>query len=836
MHYSLVVIKLQTIQKLNNYSDTLFVEVILPLAISQTYTYRVPQEFSKSVAIGQRIVVQFGKNKLYTGIIESIHQNAPLLYEAKYLLSILDKEKPSIDETQFKLWKWISSYYMAQLGEVMNIALPSALKLTSETSIYLNPEVPYQKENLNDIEFLIVEAIEMQGQLSLNDLVKIVEQKNIMPIIRSLINDQVILISEKIDDKYKPKKGTYIQLNQEFRDALSLKNLFHELERAPKQVDLLQRYLQLTKENKFVSKKALLDDSGISSAVLKGLIDKEIFISEIREESRLKIDDIELDEDFQLSNNQTQALTEIKNHFIDKNIALLHGVTSSGKTLIYIRLIEDCIANGQQALLMLPEIGLTTQLINRLRKYFGNKIGIYHSKFSDNERVEVWNQVASNNYSIVIGTRSSLFLPYSKLGLIIIDEEHDSSYKQNDPAPRYQGRDTAIYLAQLHQAKVLLGSATPSLESYYNVQNGKYALVELNERYGGIELPEIVFADMVDETKRKLVQSHFSSTLLNEIGNRLQAKEQVILLQNRRGYAPISICQVCAYTPKCNQCDVSLTYHKLKNELRCHYCGYHQKPVSICPACGSNHLEMKGFGTEKIEDELQQIFPAAKIARMDMDSTRKKNSYNTLLAEIEDRQIDILVGTQMVAKGLDFENVTLVGILNADTMLNFPDFRAYERAYQLIEQVSGRAGRRSKKGKVIIQTHQVNHPILEFVNRHAFHEMVKYEMFERNQFHYPPIYRMIEINIKHKEIGITQRASIKIAEELKREIGSRVLGPEFPLVGRIRDQYINTILIKFEKNGIDPHKLKSLLKAKIDLVRSMKEYKNISIHIDVDPM
>ncbi|MEN9370334.1 MAG: primosomal protein [Bacteroidota bacterium] len=822
--------------KLNTLESTQFVEVILPLAISQTFTYRVPREMNDAIAIGQRVVVQFGKNKLTTGIIQNIHTLAPKLYEAKYLISILDKEQASINAKQFKLWHWVSEYYIAKLGEVMNIALPSALKLSSETAIYLNKEISFDKLALNDQEYLVVEALEMHEKLSLNDLIKIVAQQKIMPIIRGLIDQQIIFIEEEIEDRYQAKRVAFISLNEIYAAGNSMQQLFESLSKASKQLDCLQAFLMLRKNNPSVSKKELSIFAGVSVAAIKALIDKNIFIQTEQTVSRLKIDDLPLAANFELSPAQKIAYEAINESLKAKNCVLLKGVTSSGKTLIYIRLIEQAIQKNEQALLLLPEIGLTTQLINRLRKHFGNKIGVYHSKFSDNERVECWNQVANGNFQVILGTRSSLFLPFQKLGVIIVDEEHDASYKQNDPAPRYNGRDTAIYLASIHQAKVILGSATPSLESYHNAHSGKYGLVEINERFGGIELPEIVFVDMADENKRKLSQSHFSSVLIHEITQKLQAGEQVILLQNRRGYAPISLCHVCGYSAKCTQCDVNLTYHKQSHELRCHYCGNHQKPVNICPACGSNHVEWKGFGTEKIEDELQEIFPSARIARMDLDSTRKKNAYTQLLSDIEDQRIDIVVGTQMVAKGLDFENVTLVGILNADAILNFPDFRAYERAFQLIEQVSGRSGRRSKKGKVVIQTFKVDHPILQFVHRHAYEEMVKYELFERNQFHYPPAYRMIEINIKHKDIGTTQRAAQELANSLKKVLEKRVLGPEFPLVSRIRNQYINTILIKFERNGIDAAKLKDLLLQKIDWIRAVKEFKSVSIVIDVDPM
>lgn len=814
--------------------ETLFVDVILPLAIAKSYTYRVPTVWNAEVELGKRVVVQFGRNKIYTAIIEKIHAKAPTQYEAKYIINVIDNQK-IIYETQLRFWQWIASYYMCHVGEVMNAALPSALKLTSETSIVLQKDIHFDKQTLSDKEFLLVEALEMHGRITLADATKILEQKNTHVIIRGLLDKKIVWIEEELEERYKPRKATFIKLNEKYKNTALLKNLFSELERRPKQVSLLQKYLQISKSTHEIEKKTLLNESGVTVAVLNNLIKKEILIGFEKNISRIQIDDKNLLEQFELSKKQEQALASIQHHFGQQKIVLLHGITSSGKTQLYIRLIERQLELGKQSLFLLPEIALTTQIINRLRKYFGNKVGVYHSKFNDSERVEVWNKVLDGSFQIILGTRSSLFLPFKNLGLIIVDEEHENSYKQYDPAPRYQARDSAIYLATLYQANVLLGSATPSLESYYNAQSGKYALVELNERYGGVKLPSIIVADLKEETRKKTIQSNFSSILINEIRATLERKEQVILFQNRRGYAPLLLCNTCGFTPKCIHCDVSLTYHKLTHELHCHYCGYHQKILKTCTACGSSHLEMKGFGTEKIEEELAVIFPEARIARMDLDSTRAKNAYTELLSDLENKKTDILIGTQMVAKGLDVEHVTLIGIINADTMLNYPDFRAFERSFQLMEQVSGRAGRRDTQGKVIIQTFNPNHYIIQAVIHHHYHEMYQTELNERSNFKYPPLYRIIKLEIRHKDMGIAQEAAHYLATELRKSVKVPVLGPEFPMIIKIRNYYINTILIKIRRQD-SVNQVKEIIRTKIQLTQEEKKFKSALIVCDVDPM
>ncbi|MGV3508734.1 MAG: replication restart helicase PriA, partial [Sphingobacteriaceae bacterium] len=641
--------------------QTFFVEVILPLSISKTYTYRVPHALNDNLQIGKRVIVQFGKSRIYTAIVFKITEEPPLLYEAKYIIEVLDDE-PIVNQNQLQLWQWMSDYYMCYIGEVMQAALPAALKLASETKIILLKDSGYDKALLSDKEYLIVDALEIQPELKVSDIANLLGQKTVFPLLKSLFDKGVIHISEEISERYKPRRKAYIYLNPIYNEAESRRALFQVLERAPKQIDILLTYLKLSKHEPKVLKSQILEESGIGSSVLKSLLDKEIFIQEDKVVSRLRAEELDVTDNFSLSESQQKAIENIEQQFSAKDVVLLHGITSSGKTQVYIRLIEEVLAKGKQVLYLLPEIALTAQMIERLRRSFGNKIGIYHSRFSDNERAEVWKKVLKNEYDIVLGARSSVFLPFADLGLIIVDEEHEASYKQFDPAPRYHARDTAIYLAHVHQAKVLLGSATPSLESYYNVETDKYGLVELKERFGTAQLPQIEVVSITEETNKKTIQANFTSVLINEITVALQNKEQVILFQNRRGYTPILLCRTCGYLPKCINCDVSLTYHKSTGKLHCHYCGYKQETIARCPACGSTHIEQKGFGTERIEEDLQIILPEARIARMDLDTTRSKNSFQKLIGDFEDGKIDILVGTQMVAKGLDFGNVTVIGI------------------------------------------------------------------------------------------------------------------------------------------------------------------------------
>lgn len=815
--------------------ETLFVEVILPLAIAKNYTYRVPYEMNNAVAVGKRVVVQFGKSKLYTAIIASIGNLAPEKYQAKYVIEILD-DRPAVTNLQLQFWQWMAEYYMCNGGEVMNAALPSALKLASETRIILNKDCEFDKTTLHDKEFLIVEALGIQPELTVSDIVKLLGQKTVMPVLKLLFEKNIINISEDINQRYKPRTRTFITLNPIYHDQDNLKELFTILEkRAPKQADAVLAYIKLSRHQKAISKNELVEESGAGAASIKSLIEKEVFISEEKNVSRLFCEDESAYESFELNPQQGEVLRDIQMGFQQKDVTLLHGVTSSGKTQVYIRLIEEMIATGKQVLYLLPEIALTTHIIERLRLYFGANIGVYHSRFNDNERVEVWQKVQNNEYKVVLGARSSVFLPFHDLGLIIVDEEHESSYKQFDPAPRYNARDAAIVLAAMHGAKVLLGSATPSFESYYNARTHKYGFVELTERYGGVKLPVTEVVSIIEETKRKTIQSHFTSVLMKDIKDALEKKEQVILFQNRRGYAPILMCKICAYTPKCINCDVSLTYHKSSGKLHCHYCGYKEDAPQVCPACGSTHLEYKGFGTEKVEDELALLLPDARIARMDLDTTRSRNSLQNILNDLEEKKIDILVGTQMVAKGLDFSDVTVIGIINADSLLKFPDYRANERSFQMLAQVSGRAGRRGKQGKVVIQTYDPGHRVIKQVIENDYNGLYFTEMEERKSFKYPPFYRIINLDVKHKDAEVVYNQAAYLATELRKHFGDRVIGPEFPLIARIRNYYIRSIMLKFEKDGISINKAKAIVRDVITQFQTTKLSKGSVVQPDVDP-
>ena len=814
---------------------TLFVEVILPLAIAKNYTYRVPYELNETVAIGKRAVVQFGKSKLYTAIIAGIGTQPPEKYEAKYLVEILD-DKPVVTEQQLQFWQWLAEYYMCNLGEVMNAALPSALKLASQTKIMLNKDVEVDRTTLHDKEFLILEALDLQPELTVSDIVKLLGQKQVMPILKLLFEKNIIHISEEVSERYKPRKRTFITLNPIYNDPENRRELFNILEKkAPKQADAVLAYIKLSRHQKTISKNELIEESGAGDASIKGLIEKEVFIPEEKNVSRLYYEEEEAIDGFTLSEQQQEALQSVSDQFIEKDVVLLHGVTSSGKTQLYIRLIEEMINSGRQVLYLLPEIALTTHIIERLRMYFGVNIGVYHSRFNDAERVEVWQKVLNNEYKVVLGARSSVFLPFHDLGLIIVDEEHETSYKQFDPAPRYNARDAAIFLANMHGGKVLLGSATPSFESYYNARTHKYGFVELSERFGGVEMPQVEIVSIAEETKAKTIQSHFTSVLIADIKQALENKEQVILFQNRRGYAPVMMCKICAYTPKCINCDVSLTYHKSSGKLHCHYCGYKEDSPVICPACGSTHLEYKGFGTEKIEDELQLILPDARITRMDLDTTRSRNSLQNILNNLEEKKIDILVGTQMVAKGLDFADVTVIGIINADSLLKFPDYRANERSFQMLAQVSGRAGRRGKQGKVVIQTYDPKHRVIKQVIENDYADLYFTEMSERKSFKYPPFYRLINLDIKHKNNEMVYQQATYLAAELRKHFGDRVIGPQAPLVSRIRNFYIQSILLKFEKDVISINKAKAIIRDTITQFQTTKLSKGSVIQPDVDP-
>lgn len=824
---------------------TLFADILLPLPIKGTFTYRVPYELNALVKTGQRVAVQFGRKKVYAGLIRHLHENVPA-YTPKYILHLLDKH-PLVNDIQFQFWEWVAAYYMSTEGEVMNAALPSAFKLESESKVLLSPSFTPDTAILDEYEFRITEALLDKKTLSVDEIGKQIGFQKVLPLLKNMIDKKLIMMHEALEDTLKPKMEKFVSLNAAFEDEENVRQLMDELsERAHKQLQLLVAYLQLTQfsglETDKIAKTVLLKKAECSNAQLKSLVDKGVFeiqempVSRFDTESKSLVSD-----DIVLSLHQEAALLNIKQQFVKHNVVLLHGVTSGGKTEIYIKLIEETLRKEKRVLYLLPEIALTTHIINRLRKYFGKEIGVYHSKYSSDERAEVWDNIACRNehdihvpFKIILGPRSAIFLPFDDLGLIIIDEEHDQSYKQFDPAPRYNARDAAIYMATLHQAKVLLGSATPSLESYYNARRGKYGLVQLTERYGGVKMPKIEVVDMRDQMRRRLLQSHFSSVLMLGINEALEKKQQVILFQNRRGFSLRIECEQCNWVPQCKNCDVTLTYHKNSDLLKCHYCGYSTTVPATCPSCGSSNLKMIGFGTEKVAEELSILLPEAKVDRMDLDSTRKKNAFYRIFSDFENQKTDILTGTQMLTKGLDFNNVQVVGILNADNMLSFPDFRAHERSYQLMSQVSGRAGRKDKQGNVIIQAWKPDHSIIQQVVETDYENMAEMQLAEREKFHYPPFYRLLIIRMKHKKADLLFEASVMLGKALRAKFGKRVLGPEYPLVSRIRNLYIRQIMIKNPVSNSQVE-LKERVFEVIEKFRKVAKFKSVLIQFDVDP-
>ena len=807
-----------------------FAEIILPLALPTTYTYAVPENFAGKIKIGCRVEVVLGKNKRYAGIIKLITTTQPP-YNTKPILNVLD-DQPLLYSQQLQLWNWMSNYYMCSEGEVMAAALPAHFKLSSETIILFNDEFGDDFTSLNNEEYLIAEALQIKSQLSITEVQQILDITHVYPVIKSLIDKNVCIVWEALSERYKTKKENFVVLNHLYNDENKLSELLNNWGKAPKQMELLLSYLHLLKTEGEVAQTALLKKSGASVAQLNGLVEKKILMVEKRGVDRIKTMPKSMQVNFELSIAQQKAMEEIQQNFTDKNVCLIHGVTSSGKTQLYIKLIEQYYNNGKQVLYLLPEIALTAQMIRRLQLHFGGNIAIYHSKFNNNERVELWNKIKTGEIRIVLGARSALFLPFKDLGLIVVDEEHDSSFKQQDPAPRYNARDAAIYYASLFNAKVLLGSATPSIETYYNTQKGKYALVELNERFGGIMLPEIEIIDT-----RKVVQKGkvmLSPQLVEAVEKTVAAGRQVILFQNRRGYSPYLICGTCGYLPQCKNCDVTLTLHKYSNKMHCHYCGTTYPKLIECPACGTVAWIEKNFGTEKIEELIDEKFPSLKVARMDVDSVKGKTAHDSLIKLFEQQRIDILVGTQMVVKGLDFDKVSLVGILDADGLLSFADFRVNERAYQLMEQVSGRAGRKDVQGKVMIQATQVNHPVLQFVQQHDYKKMYAFELENRRQFFYPPFSRIIKITLKHKQKDVVDDIAEKLGAALQKDLNNFVVGPAAPVVNRIRNQYLMELLIKLPLDMKLIARYKKVIRNHFNLLLNEKKFKAVWMIADVD--
>lgn len=818
-----------------------FVDVILPLPLQAYFTYVLPPEMDGQVQIGCRVVVSFGRKKFYTGIVRNVHYLKPQEYEVKEVSAVLD-EHPILVPLQFRFWEWLADYYLCTQGDVYKAALPSGLKLESETVVEYNPDFE-ATEPLSEREQKVLDLLAIEPEQTVTRLEKESGLKNILAVVKSLLEKDALFVKEELKRTYKPKTETRVRLTEAARNERRLHFFFDELQRrAPKQLDLLMKYIELSgclggREVKEVSKAELLKRSGATPAVFNGLVDKGVFEVYQQEVGRLETVAQALMPLNELNVHQQRAFDEIRASFRVKNVCLLHGVTSSGKTEIYIHLIDEAVRQGKQVLYLLPEIALTTQITERLKRVFGSRLGIYHSKFPDAERVEVWQkQLSHEPYDIILGVRSSLFLPFQRLGLVIVDEEHENTYKQQDPAPRYHARNAAIVLASMCGAKTLLGTATPSVESWYNAtEGGKYALVELKERYKEIQLPEIIPVDIKELQRKKRMNGPFSPLLLQYVREALEQKEQVILFQNRRGFAPMIECHTCGWVPKCKNCDVSLTYHKGLNQLTCHYCGYTQPVPRQCPACEGVDLRNRGFGTEKIEDDVKAIFPEARVARMDLDTTRTRTAYERIIHDFQQGRTDILIGTQMVSKGLDFDHVSVVGILNADTMMNYPDFRAYERAFQLMAQVAGRAGRKNKRGRVVLQTKSIDHPIIPQVMRNDFEGMVAGQLAERQLFRYPPYYRLVYVYLKHRNEQLLDVMAQTMAAKLRAVFGVRVLGPDKPPVARIQTLFIRKIVLKIETNAPMARARQLLVQVQQEMVAEDR-FKSLIVYYDVDPM
>lgn len=826
-----------------------YANLLLSLPLPGYFTYAVPEELESSLKVGVRVVVQFGKKKLYTALVRGITDEKPGI-PVKEIISQMD-EKPVVNAMQFEFWEWLASYYMCAMGEVMNAALPPALKLSSESRIMLHPEFDRDYTTFSEHEYRIIAVLEQRNEINIAEASQVAGRLNIIPLINTLVKKNAVQVYEEVIKRYTPKTEKYYSLAATYsRDEKALNAMLDYLEkRAPRQYEVMQALLHHLATEKLpargIPKSTITNEAPNADAALRALADRELINETEHKVSRLETHDASRAvSDISLTEHQSEALTQIKSHFSGQNPVLLHGITSSGKTEIYIKLIDEAVKSGQQVLYLLPEIALTTQIISRLRKYFGDIVGVYHSRYGESERAEVWNRVAAwhkprgsepVSHQVILGARSALFLPFTELGLIIVDEEHDQSYKQYDPNPRYHARDAAIYLAHKHKANVLLGSATPALESYFNARRGKYGLVSLNKRFGDLLLPEIHIANIREATRLKQMKSHFSPMLLQAIDEALANKEQIILFQNRRGFSLRMECTACHHVPECRHCDVTLIYHKREKHLRCHYCGYSEPVPPRCPGCGHPDMNLIGFGTQKVEEELAFFYPGIRISRMDLDSTRTKHAHHRIISDFEERRVDILTGTQMVTKGLDFDNVSLVGILNADNMISFPDFRSFERSYQMMAQVSGRAGRKNKQGKVVIQTRNPQHPVIRFVIENDYESMYRLMIAERYKFNYPPWSRLVKITLKHKEQQALDHAASELSALLRRSFRKQVLGPEYPLVSRIRNYYLKDILIKLRRDATLAGS-KAKIAGMIETFRKTTTQKQTRIAVDVDPV
>ncbi len=820
-------------------NEQTYADIIMPVPLRRLFTYEVPAEMQSTIAIGSRVLVQFGAKKFYSGIVANIHHTRPINYDTKPISQVVDST-PIILPLQLKLWQWISDYYICAMGDVYRAALPSGLKLESESRLISNPE--FVADTLFDEKTeKVLNFVEAQKSCTIAELSQHCAPHNPLPQLRTLIEQNAIFISEQLRDAYKPKKEPFYSINEKLSTEEGLCIIMDKLEKAPRQLESFMLLMQklggaygVAKHNK-VGRSELVTDSRISIPALKAIAERGFINIEQLAISRLKNDFDECEPPHALNQAQQKALDDIHEAWQTKQVSLLHGVTSSGKTEIYIHTINEMLRQGKQVLYLLPEIALTAQITNRLRRHFGNLMGIYHSKFSDAERVEVWNkQLSSEPYQLIVGVRSSVMLPFHSLGLIIVDEEHEQSYKQQAPAPRYHARDVATVLAGYFDAKVLLGSATPSMESYMNAQQGKYGYASLTTRYADIELPEIIPVDMREENAHKTSTGMFSSKLKDAIDEAIKNGEQVILFQNRRGYSPYIECNDCSWIPKCNNCDVSLTYHKITSQLICHYCSYTMGVPKICPVCGQPHLSPHGFGTEKIEEQVKDVFPQARVVRMDRDTANGRKALEQIIADFEMHKYDILIGTQMISKGLDFEKVSIVGIMNADATMNMPDFRAIERSYQLIAQVSGRAGRHGKRGRVYIQTRSIDSPLIANIVKGDFKANLMWQAAERQQYHYPPFYRLIYLTVKHRTEYISRNAAQALAADLRATFGERIIGPQAPMINRIDTYFQQRIMVKMERSA-SPATIKNIVMDKVNNLLGDQQWRSVQVEIDVDP-
>lgn len=827
----------------------LYASVILPLPIHSAFTYAVPEDMEGIIVVGSRVLVPFGRRNIYTGIVESFVTAPPADYPLKEIYSILD-ETAIVRHPQLKFWNWIADYYLCSPGEVMKAALPSGLKVESETIVSISPDdsadpdADASVEPLTEAQAIVMQYVSHHGKVKIGDIDSLENVPNPRKTVKDLLFLGRLSIQERIVDKYISRKVNFVKLNCARNDFETLHKIFDLVARAPKQERLLIAYLEYSgwmkadTQLKQIEKKELLNRSQGSPAALKALIDKGVMMVERRSVNRFShvaLSDEKVNPPT-LSDKQQQAFNEILSQWKSHHVTLLRGVTGSGKTEIYSALIQKALDKGKQALFLVPEISLTTQLTMRLHKIFGSKLLVYHSRFSDNERVDIWKRLLeSSEPMVILGVRSSVFLPFSNLGLIVVDEEHEASYKQQEPAPRYNARDAAIVLASMHGAKVLLGSATPAIETYYKATEGKYGLVELLDRYEDASLPEVQIIDMRAERKRKRARGIYSDKLITEIRATLEAGRQAIVFQNRRGFAPIVVCRECGWTPRCPDCDVAPIFHRNTRELRCHYCGRSQRLPSVCPACGQPTLDIHGYGTERIADDISEMLPNYKVARMDFDTTRAKDAYEDIITAFSKGDTQVLVGTQMVSKGLDFDKVDIVAVTSADTILNFPDFRSDERAFNMLEQVSGRAGRRNGLGKVIIQTSSPANEVLAFLKQHDYKAFYDNEIENRRAFRYPPFTRVITIYLRHKDNSTLINLANEYTRRLKDRFGQRVTGPETPYVARISTWNIRTIMLKVETQASMP-KVKQLLRDIYVGMTDIQGMKSALLHFDVDPV